>query len=64
MLTKNTNSKYIERAQSHIKPNSCIDPTITKSLFEGFLHRYNTVSSEKYIKEETVFSRHVCREWT
>ena len=44
----------------HIKPNSCIDPSITKSVFKCFLHRGHTICSEKYV----VFSRHVYREWT
>ena len=39
----------------HIKPNSCIDPSITKSVFKGFLHGAHTIRSEKYIKEETQF---------
>ena len=46
----------------NIKPNSCIDPSITKSVLKGFVHRTHTICSEKYIKEETLFSRHVCRE--
>ena len=36
----------------HIKPTSCIDPNIIKSVFKGFLHRAHSISSEKYIKEE------------
>ena len=39
----------------HIKPNSCIDPSITKSVFKGFLHRAHTICSEKFIKEEIQF---------
>ena len=39
----------------HIKPKSCIDPSITKSVFEEFLHRVHRIYSEKYIKEETQF---------
>ena len=34
---------------------SCIDPSITKSVFKGFLHRAHTKCSEKFIKEETQF---------
>ena len=39
----------------HIKPNSCIDPSITKSVFKGFLLRAHTICSEKFIKEEIQF---------
>ena len=39
----------------YIKPNSCIDPSITKSVFKGFLHRTHLVCSRKYIEEETKF---------
>ena len=39
----------------HIKPNSCIDPTKTKSVFKAFLHQAHKICSEKYIKEETQF---------
>ena len=39
----------------HIKSNSCTDPSITKSIFKGFLHRTHTICSEKYIKEERQF---------
>ena len=39
----------------NIKPNSCIDPSITKSVLKGFVHRTHTICSEKYIKEETYF---------
>ena len=71
-ITNNTTNKKYEFkvygkhgiANIHIKPNSLLDPSITKSVFKGFLYRAHTVCSEKYIKEETVFSRHVCREWT
>ena len=39
----------------NIKPNSFIDPSVTKSVFKGFVHRAHAVCSEKYIKEETQF---------
>ena len=39
----------------HIKPTSCIDPNIIKSVFKGFLHRAHTICSEKYVKEEEKF---------
>ena len=39
----------------YIKPNSCIDPGITKSVFKAFLHRTHIVCSRKYNEEETQF---------
>ena len=39
----------------YIKPNSCIDPSITNSVFKGFLYRAHTICSEKFIKEEILF---------
>ena len=39
----------------HIKPTSCIDHNIIKSVFKGFLHKAHSVSSEKYIKKEEKF---------
>ena len=39
----------------HIKLTSCIDPNIIKSVFKGFLHRADSICSEKYIKEEKKF---------
>ena len=36
----------------HIKPTSCIDPNIIKSVFKGFPHRAHSICSEKFIKEE------------
>ena len=36
----------------HIKPNSCINPSITKSVFKGFLHQAHKICSEKYIQGE------------
>ena len=38
-----------------INTDSCVDPSITKSVFKGFLHRACIIYSEKYIKEKTVF---------
>ena len=71
-ITNNTTNKKYEFkvhwknaiTNIHIKPNSCIDSFITKSVFKSFLHLAHTVCAEKYIKEKTVFSRHVCWEWT
>ena len=39
----------------HIKPTSCIDPNIIKSVFKGFHHRAHSICSEKYIEEEEKF---------
>ena len=39
----------------HVKPNSCIDPSTTKSVFKGFPHRTHTVCLEKHIKGETQY---------
>ena len=63
-ITNNTtNRKYkfkVHRKDAitniHIKPNSSIDPSITKSVFIGILHRAHTICSGRYIKEETQFS--------
>ena len=60
-ITSNTtNKKYefqVHRKDAitniHIKPKSCLYPSITKSVFKGFLHGAHTICSEKYIKEET-----------
>ena len=62
-ITSNTtNKKYKLKAHRedaitniHIKPNLCIDLSITKSVFNSFLHRAHTICSEKYVKEETQF---------
>ena len=50
-----TNKKYESKVNRkytipniHIKPNSCIDPSIIKNAFKGFLHRAHTICSEKY----------------
>ena len=56
-ITNTINSKYefkVHRKKplpTNIKPTSCIDPNI-KSVFKGFLHRVQSICSEKYIKEE------------
>ena len=39
----------------NIKPTSCIDPNIIKSVFKGFLHRAHLICSDKYIKDEEKF---------
>ena len=57
-LTANMNSKCTEKKpfiNIHIKPTSCIDPNIIKSVFKGFLHRTHSKCSEKYIKEVEKF---------
>ena len=59
-ITNNTtNRKYefkVHRKDAitniHIKPNLFIDPSITKNVLKGFLHRTHTVCSEKDIKKE------------
>ena len=58
---KNHSKKSITNI--HIKPISCIDPNIIKSVFKGsfhgvfkgFLHREHSTCSEKYIKEKEKF---------
>ena len=57
-----TNKKYESKVNRkytipniHIEPNSCIDSSIIKNAFRGFLHRAHTICSEKYVKEETHF---------
>ena len=70
-ITNNTtNRKYkckVHRKDAvtniHIKPNLCIDPSITKSVFKGFLRRAHTICSEKCIKEEMQFFVNMF-EWT
>ena len=61
-ITNTINNKYefkVHRKKAitniHIKPTSCIDPNIIKSVFQGFLHRAHLICSEKYIKEEEKF---------
>ena len=61
-ITNTINNKYefkVHRKKAitniHIKPTSCIDPNITKSVFKGFLHRAHSICSEQYIKEEEKF---------
>ena len=58
-ITNTINNKYEFKAHRkkaitniHIKPTSCIDPNIVKSVFKGFLHRAHSICSEKHIKEE------------
>ena len=38
-----------------VKQNSSINPSITKSVFKGFLHQAHAICSEKYVHEETDF---------
>ena len=61
-ITNTINNKYefkVHRKKAitniHIKPTSCIDPNIIKSVFKGFLHRAHSICPEKYIKEEEKF---------
>ena len=61
-ITNTINNKYefkVHRKNAitniHIKPTSCIDPNIIKSVFKGFLQRAYSICSEKYIKEEEKF---------
>ena len=58
-ITNTINNKYefkVHRKKAitniHIKPTSCIDPNIIKSVFKGFLRRAHSICSDKYIKEE------------
>ena len=58
-ITNTINNKYKFKMQRkkaitniHIKPTSCIDPNIIKSIFKGFLHRAHSIWSQKYIEEE------------
>ena len=39
----------------HIKPNSCVDPNVTKSVFKSFLHRAHTICSEKLSRKKYSF---------
>ena len=69
-ITNVINSEYELKSHSkksitniHIKPISCIDPNIIKSVFKGsfhrvfkgFLHREHSTCSEKHIKEKEKF---------
>ena len=61
-ITNTINNKYefkVDRKKTitniHVKPASCIDPNIIKSVFKGFLDRTQSICSEKYIKEEEKF---------
>ena len=66
-ITNNTaNKKYkfkVHRKDTitniHIKPNSYINPSTTKSVFKGFLHHAHTIYSGTYIKEKTQFLTYV-----
>ena len=58
-ITNTINNKYefkVHRKNAitniHIKPTSCIDPNIIKSIFKGFPHRAHLICSQKYIKGE------------
>ena len=62
-ITNTVNTKYefkVHRKKVitniHIRTTSCIDPNIIKSVFKGFLHKAHSICSEKYIKEEAIFS--------
>ena len=62
IISNTTNKKYGLKTHRkdaitnmHFKPNSSMTPSITKSIFKGFLHWAYTICSEKYIKEETQF---------
>ena len=39
----------------HIKPTSCINPNIIKSVFKGFPYRAHLICSEIYIKRKEIF---------
>ena len=61
-ITNTINNKYeftVHRKKVitniHIKPTSCINPNIIKSVFKGLFHRAHSICSEKYIKEEEKF---------
>ena len=61
-ITNTINNKYefkVHRKNAitniPIKPTSCIDPNIIKSVFEGLLRRAYSIYSVKYIKEEEKF---------
>ena len=61
-ITNTINNKYefkVHREKAiiniHIKPTSCIDPNVFKSVFKSFFHRAPSICSEKDIKEEEKF---------
>ena len=61
-INNTINNKYVFKVHRqkaitniHIKPTSCIDPNIIKSVFKGFLHRAHLICSDKYIKDEEKF---------
>ena len=58
-ITNTSNNKYefkVHRKNAitnkHIKPTSCINPSIIKSVFKGFLHRAHSIYSEKNISKK------------
>ena len=66
IINNTTNKKYefkVHRKDAithiHIKPNSFIDPSITKSVFKGFLPTSRKIN----LRRNTYFNRHICREW-
>ena len=61
-ITNTINNKYEFKVHHkkaitniHIKPTSCIDPNTIKSVSKGFLHRADSICSEKYVKEGEKF---------
>ena len=38
--------------KQNIKPNICLNPSITKTVFESFLHQAHTIYSEKNISRK------------
>ena len=61
-ITNTINNKYefkVHRKNAitniHIKPTSCIDPNIIKSVFKGFLHRAHSICSENISKKKKSF---------
>ena len=55
----NANKKYESKVHRndtitniHIKPNSCTDLSITKSVFKGFPHQIHTMYLKKYNKKQ------------
>ena len=58
-ITNTINNKYEFKVHCkkaitniYVKPTSCIDPNIIKSVFKGLLQRADSTCSQKYIKEE------------
>ena len=61
-ITNTINNKYefkVHRKNAitniHIKPTSCIDPNIIKSVFKGFLHRAHSICSKNISKKKKSF---------